>query len=460
MGGTPADRTSFKHALKIMTDVCIGCAHCMRVCPTEALRVRQGKARLQNNRCIDCGECFTVCPSGAIVIEQDDFEGIFAYKHRVALIPSVIMGQFPEDVSPDMICKALISIGFTRIIQVEDSVEYLVPQVRAYVENAAHEKPVISSYCPAIVRLIQVKFPSLVGNLMLLRQPLDLTTAYVKQELMKAGAMEHEIGVFYITPCAAKIAAVKSPVGEERSEVTGVLNMDYIYNRILREIRHKDIDPDMQVKYKPLSARSLNWSLTSGEASEVPGSCLAIDGISNVIEFLEKIENDEITGVDFLELRSCDQSCAGGALTAGNRFLTVEHLRKEAVALTAKKMVSEKIMQDYRTANVGKIALKRVEPRSMLKLDEDMATAMKKMERVNRIMCHLPGVDCGVCGAPSCTALAEDIVQGEAAISQCVFLQKNMEQNKLAPGHAFKIMKQVWGEDRFKKNCRKPYKLK
>lgn len=455
-----ADRNSFRHALTIDADVCVGCAHCMRVCPTEAVRVRQGKAMLKNNRCIDCGECFNVCPSGAIIIKQDEFDSIFAYKHRVALIPAVIIGQFPEDVTPDMICQALVSIGFTKIMLVEDSVEYLIPQVRHYVENADCEKPIISSYCPAIVRLIQVKFPSLVGNLMLLRPPLDLTTAYVKQELMREGASDHEIGVFYITPCAAKIAAIKSPVGEDRSEVTGVFNMDFIYNRILRQIRHKDVDPSIAVKYKPLSSRSLRWSLTGGEANEVKGSCLAIDGIANVIQFLEKIENEEITGVDFLELRSCDQSCAGGALTAGNRFIAVEHLHKDSVALSAKKVVSDKILRDYKTANEGKTALRRVEPRSMLKLDEDMAMAMQKMERVNRMMCHLPGVDCGVCGAPSCSALAEDIVQGEASISQCVFLQRSMEQNKLSPDHAFKIMKQVWGDDRFKKNCNKPYNSK
>ncbi|HPW27718.1 MAG TPA: 4Fe-4S binding protein, partial [Tenuifilaceae bacterium] len=74
----------------------------MRVCPTEALRVRGGKALLQSNRCIDCGECYRVCPTGAIIVEQDDFNSIFNYKYRVALVPSVLLAQYPEDVSVDM----------------------------------------------------------------------------------------------------------------------------------------------------------------------------------------------------------------------------------------------------------------------------------------------------------------------------------------------------------------------
>jgi hypothetical protein len=42
----------------------------------------------------------------------------------------------------------------------------------------------------------------------------------------------------------------------------------------------------------------------------------------------------------------------------------------------------------------------------MVKLDEDMAKAMKKMERGNRINVLPPGIDCGVCGAPSCLGVS------------------------------------------------------
>ena len=76
---------AFHHALKIDTDLCIGCTHCMKICPTQALRVRNGKAILDPNKCIDCGNCFRECPVRAIYIEQDDFNEIFKYKHRVAL---------------------------------------------------------------------------------------------------------------------------------------------------------------------------------------------------------------------------------------------------------------------------------------------------------------------------------------------------------------------------------------
>ena len=44
------------------------------------------------------------------------------------------------------------------------------------------------------------------------------------------------------------------------------------------------------------------------------------------------------------------------------------------------------------------------------------------MERTDAINERLPGLDCGSCGAPSCRALAEDIVQGQARLNDCIFI--------------------------------------
>lgn len=453
----------FHHALTIRQDVCIGCSHCMRVCPTEALRVKNGKAELYENKCIDCGECFRVCPTNAIIIEQDDFSKIYNYNYRVALVPSILTGQFSDEITASAVTSILLKLGFNEVVEVETSVELLKEEINSYIANKSHSKPVISSFCPAIVRLIQVKFPSLVENLMLLKPPLDITSLYIKKKLQERGISDNEIGIFYITPCAAKIAAIKSPVGEDKSEVAGVINMNLIYNKVLKSlVQLSEAEKGLSNRKDCLTDNSLIWSLTNGEASQIKGHSLAIDGVYNILEFLEKLENEEISDIDFLELRACDESCAGGVLTTGNRFLTVERLHKrvEANKNIDFKGFGNRIL-DYENFLKSKIHIGEIQPRSMMKLDEDMAKAMKKMERSNRLMCFLPGIDCGSCGAPSCQALAEDIVQGKAAISHCIFLQKTMEQtHKLHPDHSFRIMEKIWGKDRFEKNCNKIDKSK
>ena len=450
----------FHHALKFRKEVCIGCSHCMNVCPTQAIRIREGKAELMDNYCVDCGKCYRACPVGAIIVEQDDFNRIFRYKQRVALVPSVLMGQFPEEVSLNQVSSVLMELGFTHIYEVEHGVEVLKEQMRNYINTRKEVKPLISTFCPAIVRLIQVRFPTLTENLILLNAPLDIAASYYQQMLIDEGNDADDIGIFYITPCAAKIAAVKSPVGQDASPITGVINMDFIFNKVYTAVKQGFSGKKSChiPKLDPLKSFGATWSLTNGEAAHMPGRTLAIDEISNVIEFLEQLENEENHDIDFLELRACDESCAGGILTSSNRFYSVERLRKRAKEAEAKR--KEGIMayatpgpiveySDFLTKN---IAINEIQPRSMDKLDEDIGQAMKKMKQVHEIMETLPYVDCGLCGSPKCDSLAEDIVQGHANINQCIYIQKRMEkEGTLSLVESLEIMQKIWGKDKFEK---------
>lgn len=446
--------TYFHHALKFRKDICIGCSHCMMVCPTEAIRIKNGKALLSDNRCVDCGQCYRACPVGAIIVEQDDFNRIFEFKNRVALVPTVLIGQFPEEVSQLQIYSVLMELGFTHIVEVEQGVEIVKEGTSQFLKNHSESKPVISTFCPAIIRLIQVKFPTLTNNLALIKPPLDVTAAYIRKKLEDQGEPQEETGVFYITPCAAKIAAVKSPVGEKTSVINGVINMDFIFNKVYTAVKQGfGSQKTCQVpEIQPLSPEAIRYPLTGGEASLYKGRCLAIDEITNAMEILEKLENEELSDIDFLELRSCDQSCAGGILTSGNRFFTVERLTKKAKSIEKSNHLQEKDIHSAKQYLLNHINLSKVAPRNMEILDEDMSIAMKKMKRVQELMKILPTVDCGLCGSPSCRALAEDIVQEKASLKQCIYIQKIMEQNgHLGALESMEIMKEIWGEEKFEK---------
>jgi iron only hydrogenase large subunit-like protein len=455
------EKSFFYHAIKIDTEKCMGCTHCMTVCPTQAIRVLQGKAVLNPNRCIDCGECFRVCPVSAYSVTHDDLEMITRFSASIALVPGIFFGQFPDHITIDQIHQAMKKLGFTHVFEIEGGVEVLIDAFNEMVTDSSTEKPVISSFCPSVVRLIQVRFPGLTSNIAPLAAPADLAANYYRRKLIEEGFDPKQTGVFYITPCAAKIAAFKSPVGEEVSPLDGVINLNFLFNKVYHLLRQGAISNEKRETECCLpDDRSIRWSLTNGEARHINGRTLCIDGISNVIEFLEKVENEEATGVDFLELRACDESCAGGILTAENRFLSVERLNKRA--RKHRQMFKEDSgfiplsfgdKKDYLSA---KLKLpQKIEPRSIV-LDEDMAKALHKLQKARDLMCYLPAIDCGACGAPTCQALAEDIVSQRANLSHCVFMQRQMEKHhKLSNDHAFKIIEKVWGASRLDKDCYK-----
>jgi Fe-S-cluster-containing hydrogenase component 2 len=50
---------------RITEHKCTGCGTCLDVCPTEAIKMIDGRAVITLD-CIGCGACPRVCPEGAI----------------------------------------------------------------------------------------------------------------------------------------------------------------------------------------------------------------------------------------------------------------------------------------------------------------------------------------------------------------------------------------------------------
>ena len=75
----------FFHAVTLDKDLCVGCTNCIKRCPTQAIRVRGGKAQIISERCIDCGECVRVCPHHAKKARHDELSMLDNYRYTVAL---------------------------------------------------------------------------------------------------------------------------------------------------------------------------------------------------------------------------------------------------------------------------------------------------------------------------------------------------------------------------------------
>ncbi len=412
--------SSYKHSVTLDLSKCKGCTNCIKRCPTEAIRVRDGHAIIKEDRCIDCGECIRVCPYQAKKAIFDKFEDFANYKYKIALPAPALYGQFDDidDNNIDEILTALLECGFDAIFEVSRAAELVTEYTRRYMKQEGLHKPVISSACPAIVRLIAQRFPYLTENLLPLMPPIEYAARLARKEALETHPelTNDDICVLFLSPCPAKISYVKNPLGVSESAVTGALAINDFYFKI--RAKRKEISESKSIFNTGIIG--LNWAGSGGEATSLRfDRYLAADGIENCINVLDEIENGTIHTLDFVELNACTGGCVGGTLNVENPFIAKARLRSLRKHLPVSRnhpassdLVPEELyLDDFDSilGNVGNFAL-----------SEDRMTAISKMSAVEEIYKVLPHLDCGSCGAPNCHALAEDIIKGEAEKGDCL----------------------------------------
>ncbi len=409
---------SYKHSVTLDISKCKGCTNCIKRCPTEAIRVRDGHAIIKEDRCIDCGECIRVCPYQAKKATYDKFEDFSNYKYKIALPAPALYGQFEEFDDVDYILTALLECGFDAVFEVSRAAEIVTEYTRRYMKQEEIEKPVISSACPAIVRLIALRFPYLVDNLLPIIPPIECAAQLARKETLAAHPelCDDDICVLFLSPCPAKISYIRNPIGVEKSAVTGALAINDFYFKI--RAKCKEINQPLQLFSTGIIG--LNWAGTGGEATSLfADRYLAADGIENCIKVLDEIENGTIHNLEFVELNACNGGCVGGTLNVENPYIAKARLRSLRKYLPISRNHPEGGMElpdEISVDNFDKI-LNSVEKNA---LSEDRMEAIAKMSKVEDIYKNLPHLDCGSCGAPNCHALAEDIVRCEAKESDCL----------------------------------------
>lgn len=409
-----------RHSVSLDLEKCKGCTNCLKRCPTEAIRIRGGHAVIKSERCIDCGECIRVCPYRAKLAKCDRLEDFSHYKWKIAIPAPALYGQFAELDDLDYILTGLLQIGFDDVFEVARAAEIVSEYTRHYLHRPNITKPVISSACPAVVRLISVRFPYLLDNVLPILPPVELAARMAKQEAMRRhpNLKEKDICALFISPCPAKVSYARNPIGVEKSEVDGVLSISDVFFRLVPALKKIDVPT--------VTSRSgiigISWAGSGGESSALLNDkYLAADGIENVIKVLDEIEKENFAGLEFIELNACSGGCVGGAMNMENPFIAKARLQN----LRRYLPVSQNRMQ-Y-PGHEGEDDIPRelfwsgtVDYQPIMQLDTDRAEAVRKMQRMQEIDGTLPNLDCGSCGAPSCSALAEDIVRGEADESDCV----------------------------------------
>ncbi len=404
---------TYFHSVELEVDKCCGCTNCLKRCPTEAIRIRDGKAHILSERCIDCGECIRVCPHHAKKAHSSELEDINKFKYKVAVPAPSLYGQFNNLDNVNIVLTGLKALGFDYIFEVSRAAELVSEATRQLIKENKVNKPIISSACPAIVRLIKIRFPELCNNVIPLMAPIEVAARMARKKAVKrTGLKPEDIGVFFITPCPAKVTEIHTPNCVEKSACDGAIGISRIYPELTKAMDHlKDVE-----SLGRSGLIGIGWATSGGESAGMLGEkYLAADGIENAIRILEELEDEHIRDVDFVELNACSGGCVGGVLTVENPYVAQARIQKlrKYLPVTLNHLEDgdlEKMLWEEELKFDADI----------FRLSDDIFKAMEMMDRMENICKGLPGLDCGSCGSPTCRAMAEDIVKGEAKETDCI----------------------------------------
>lgn len=419
-GSPAADRRS----IVFDSGRCVGCVACCKACPTGAIRVRDGCAEADLDLCIDCGECIRWCRHRAVHAVTAKPADLRRFRYTVAFPALTLYSQFGRDVEPGQVLEALRTVGFDEVHDLSATCDLHASATDAWLTECRGPWPKISVTCPAVIHLILLNYPDLVEHLLPIEPAREVAAKLLRRRLAaERGLAPHEIGIFFVTPCAAIRHSIHHPAGRGASHLDGAFGISELYGPLLRAVRSSGpAEPPPSI-----SRRGLLWAMAGGEIAGLrDANTITVGGVRDVVRLFDHVEEGKLQAIDFVEAYACPDGCISGPLTVEDRYAarrTLQHLvRRQSPRAGDDPVVSEERARAMLREHSFDL-VEHLQARPLRPLASDLKEAAARRREAERILASLPGKDCAACGAPSCAAHAGDVVRGRAALEECVFVR-------------------------------------
>ncbi len=388
-----------KTAISYTLAKCSKCMKCLRICPTNAISITNGRVQINQELCINCGQCIKVCQSLGLQAKGSTLSDVLQYDYSIALVPSVIYANCKSAQQISEVSDAILACGFNEVYEMSQIESSVVNELNKRIEKQSFN-PKISSFCPVVNRLIQVKYPMLVDKI------IDLDYPHVIAARLLRKKYEHlnNVGIFYFSECVGKLVIAKYPYGDSMCEIDHALSIGDIFPTINRN--RKSTDYPSCLSKQGIESTCMKFEVDHGK------TIAHIDSMSKVQEVLELCEFSQLNSYDYLSCSYCSNGCVGGNLLWGNAYES------------QKNVFTQIEYGNQQLADLSAINLTR-HSMGMRPSILSMGERIKMFKQVNDVLETLPQFDCGACGFASCRQMAEQIVLNQKERCDCRILNED-----------------------------------
>ena len=260
---------------------CIRCGKCAKACPYNAIvhlerpcaascgmdaigSDEQGRAVINQDKCVACGQCLVSCPFGAIVDKGQIYQviqSILQGDKVIAIVAPAFIGQFGKHSTPEKFITAMKQLGFHRVVEVAIGADMCtIEEAKDFMEKVpAQQDYMATSCCPAWHSMIEKLYPSEMGKISMTLTPMVFTARMMKKDFPGCK-------VVFVGPCAAKkLEAIRADI---RSDVDFVLT----FEELMGMFEAKEIDFEKLEGEIPLnegSAAGRGFAVAGGVAKAV-----------------------------------------------------------------------------------------------------------------------------------------------------------------------------------------------
>ncbi len=379
---------------------CTKCLRCLRTCPSEAITIQNERVCIADKKCINCAHCMEACTSQGLQAKGSTLVDKENYGTTILLVPTSIYSDCSSIKEAETLNAALDKLGFDKVVSLGECEAAVYQSVSDYMQQS-DGRLLISSFCPVINRLIELKYPMLLNNIL----PFDTPAEIMGRKLRNEGYAQ--AGIFLLCECPSKLTLARYPYGHESTidHALSIVDLFPQINRLRSEERRSEVLYEEAIK-----------SVVSGLNMKINNQMLAVDGLEKIKKVLELAEFGLLKEVKYLSLSACSNGCIGGKFIWGNPFngkVNMTRLLDDAKPLNKKYKIAD---------------LYSEEVNAKIEAMPNIFAQLAKFKAVNEQLDALPGFDCGACGFPSCRIMAEEIVEGKKTVRDCKILGKQEER--------------------------------